>query len=699
MRTLLKLAIAIGSSFVILALLLKLFSSELGPRHRPSIIAALLKTDMGYVAAYAMIFVALWFIRSLRYRTLIQISGEKNVPTLWQMSIVTGIRNMTVDLLPGRLGELSYVGLLNKGYGVKLENCATSLALSIAFDIVALVFIAVFIVLSQVVTGEIEGWAVSALLSAILFAAIAFVSLFIVIPFVNHKFKQGWLLFLTSKKWFNPISELLDRSSQSLLLARKSGKTGKILSLSIVIRVLKYFGLYLLFMAIAKPSFESIVSLSPEKIIGALIGGEVGASLPIPAFMSFGPYEAGSVLIFHLLGVADKAGAFISILGQHIISQVFDYTLGGTLLFLFIMINKTRKKNVSKKPSLALWITTLLVCIAGSGLLAFEYRVSKKMGTPFAPTSPGESKLNESIEWVQQTQSDIAKLKGFAVWSSNRNGNHDILKMTLPDMVISRLTTHSYTEYYPRVSPDGTKILFSRSHEAYVSQRNVVAWDLYLLDLDSNIEKLISEFSTNGSWLNNNEITFLKNGNSVIRYNIDSINSETLYQSGLNNSMPGGALIATPSFNPFTQQLVFTGLQSDIGSNTGYWGTALYREDQNILPIYNGCQIFWSSQGDLLYQVIGSSKGGNQFATINLETLQPSPWLDLDGEFSHEYFPKTSNTDTHLIFSASRGGRKEHEHDLADYEIFIWEIGSNPNKATRLTFHSGNDNWPDVYLE
>ena len=50
-----------------------------------------------------------------------------------------------------------------------------------------------------------------------------------------------------------------------------------------------------------------------------------------------------------------------------------------------------------------------------------------------------------------------------------------------------------------------------------------------------------------------------------------------------------------------------------------------------------------------------------------------------------------------LVFGASRS-EGEHEHDQADYEIFLWQIGSDPTQATRLTFHTGNDNWPDVYI-
>ena len=48
------------------------------------------------------------------------------------------------------------------------------------------------------------------------------------------------------------------------------------------------------------------------------------------------------------------------------------------------------------------------------------------------------------------------------------------------------------------------------------------------------------------------------------------------------------------------------------------------------------------------------------------------------------------------MLGASAGG---HEHDVADYEIFLWQVGAPADQVQRLTFHSGNDNWPDIYTD
>jgi len=143
---------------------------------------------------------------------------------------------------------------------------------------------------------------------------------------------------------------------------------------------------------------------------------------------------------------------------------------------------------------------------------------------------------------------------------------------------------------------------------------------------------------------------------------------------------------------------VFTARQSAIGSNTGHWGTAIETNGSHK-AVYNGCELSWSADGSRLFQVATDGKDGtNRFINVDPETLQVSTLVNLSGEFTHEYWPKESHDGEYLIFGASRD-RQFHEHDTQDYEIFLWKRGSDPSKARRLTFHTGNDNWPDVYIE
>ena len=71
--------------------------------------------------------------------------------------------------------------------------------------------------------------------------------------------------------------------------------------------------------------------------------------------------------------------------------------------------------------------------------------------------------------------------------------------------------------------------------------------------------------------------------------------------------------------------------------------------------------------------------------------------MDLPGRRSHEYFPKLDPSGTWMVWGATQFG---HEHDIADYDLFIWNVNTNQKEgAVRLTFHSGNDRWPDIFLK
>lgn len=703
-KNIVRLAVSVGVSFAILALLLNIFTTGMPDEQRPSVVNALMKSSLSMVLAYLLLYLFTLVIRAYRYQMLIRVSGEQNVPTLRQMALVTGIRNMIVDMLPARLGELGYVGLLNRGYGVKLQHCVSSLSLSIALDFIALLVVVIIIVCSQVIGVGVQGWAIGGLISAFVLSLIAVFGLFSIVPWATQVLSNKTNT-LQSSGWLSKGFGLLSDFNDSLQTARHSGKALPLLGLSVVIRLLKYTGFYLLFMGVAVPNFPTLAALPLGHVVSALIGGEIGASLPIPTFMSFGAYEAGTALVFQLLGVADQAQAFVTMLCVHIWSQLVEYILGGILLAAFILIRRKGQQSASKQAvnspkrkivkfaSLGLAGVVMLV---GSFFLAFQLWAASKLGALSAPDVGGVA--DNVDDWRALSKQHVSNLNGFVVFSSNRDGNHDIFKLNLADYELSKLTTHPHTETYPRISPDGSRLVFARAHQEWVSQRNVVAWDVYILDLNTMQETKVGENGTAPSWLTNNEVTYVQEAIKVVKVDVDSGVKTIVYETGVNNNMPKGSSIYNVKINSKTGQLVFTARQKSIGTSTGHWGTALDTGGVHR-GVMNGCELSWNSAGTSLYQVNPQKEAkGLRIVRVNPDTFEATTAVDLAGEFSHEYWPKESSNGEYLIFGASRGP-KDHEHDTKDYEIFLWKVGSDPTKATRLTFHTGNDNWPDVYIQ
>jgi len=308
-----------------------------------------------------------------------------------------------------------------------------------------------------------------------------------------------------------------------------------------------------------------------------------------------------------------------------------------------------------------------------------------------------KSDLGDDSVWLKQSKQAVSDVDGFVVFSSNRDGNHDIFKLDLTSYELSKVTRHPHTETYPRISSDGKRVVFARAHQPWVSQRNTLLWDVYVVDLQSKEETLVGRGGTAPFWIGDDEITYLKDATTVMKVNVVTLQSEILYQTGVNNSMPVGAHIQNPKYNPQTKQIVFTGRQNQIGMHTGFWGTAL-SDGETHQGVHNGCELSWNSAGNELFQVAGGGRSDTlRIASVDPESLHLSTLIDLEGEFSHEYWPKESQNGKYMVFGASRS-KKEHTHDEADYEIFLWKSGSKPQEAIRLTFNTANENWPDVFI-
>jgi hypothetical protein len=84
------------------------------------------------------------------------------------------------------------------------------------------------------------------------------------------------------------------------------------------------------------------------------------------------------------------------------------------------------------------------------------------------------------------------RLGGLVVWSSNRTGNHELYLLDLKSGTVRQLTHTPYVEFFSRFSPDGRRIVFTRSQREYVSFRDSTAWDVYVISTDGTGERLLA---------------------------------------------------------------------------------------------------------------------------------------------------------------------------------------------------------------
>jgi hypothetical protein len=313
-----------------------------------------------------------------------------------------------------------------------------------------------------------------------------------------------------------------------------------------------------------------------------------------------------------------------------------------------------------------------------------------------APTG-SEAKID--AEESAKIKAVSAKVKGRIVWSSSRLGNHDLFAMDTDGSNLAQLTRGEPVDWFPRYSPDGKQILFVRSKKGWVSERDANAegkWDLYLMPSDGGGEPAKAvENASWGTWVAGDEILFVRS-TRIYRKKLGASEETLLVDS---QSVPDldGALLQQPQMSRDGKFIAITLRGSK--RETGIWDVGA----KTWTRTGDGCQINWTPDGRAVYWVHPTGNGNSRVFRVetNEGRLAADPpddqktFIDLPGRRSHEYFPELSDDGGFLVWAATIRG---HDHDIADYEIYLWQVGSPPDQAARLTFHSGNDRWPDIFV-
>ncbi len=705
MKTLTRLAVSAACSVLVLGMLLSLAGS-LGADVSPSdVVAALRSAVAALVGVYALCQLVQALARAQRARVLLRASlpPEAPVPGLFRMLLVTFVRGACADMLPARIGELSYVAMLNRGCAVPAADCLSSLSIGLLFD-----FLALLAVLAVAVPAAAQG--LSLVGSMVVLAAVCAVGvalLFFALPVAAAWRWERFALF----RW-RPVAALvkLARDVAAAVVAVRRGRVaGRVLALSLAVRAAKYAGLYVLFVAVTRPLWPALSRASVPAVLVALIAAEGAASLPVPTFLSFGSYEAGGLAALTALGFP-AGDSLVAMTAMHLLSQVVDYSLGGLafLVFSWGAPGAPEKPDRKAKPiqhsafSIQHFLPLVLSIIFLFLSLLFAARQARAIQKRGRLTAPPRGEAVEPTP--AEAAARDAMLRAFGgriVWSSNRSGSHDIWILDGPGAQPRRLTRSTFTDTYPRFSPDGTMVAFSRSTEPWVSQRNFDKWDTWVLDLATGEERLVATNAYQACWCDTNALVFVRaGGTQLVRAATGGEKEEILLESGVPPlgdgdlvTLPDAQPNAAPSGDrvPFLFLLTLRGKHratAEFVPGTGFRDVS----GQLLSDIAGGCQMVWRGDGIAWIDHPGRMK--NAIYTMAGRGHSPAEvLLDDPGAWSHEYFPRFTADGRWLVYGASTG---KHEQDSADYEIFLWDTADTNAPPARLTFHTGNDCWPDI---
>jgi dipeptidyl aminopeptidase/acylaminoacyl peptidase len=284
------------------------------------------------------------------------------------------------------------------------------------------------------------------------------------------------------------------------------------------------------------------------------------------------------------------------------------------------------------------------------------------------------------------------QLTGQIVWSSNRSGNHELYLLDLGSRTVRKLTNTPYVEFFSRFSPDGRRIVFTRSQKEYVTFRDTTAWDVYVMNADGTGERLLARHGYSPQWTPDGNAIIFSRAGRVVRLELDGggAGRESILLDGSGVDGIRGD-VETPELSPDGTRLAVTARSREYG---GVAVIDLATRTATRLSPGSACQLTWMPGSEALLWMESGGNGGTQIMKGGVG-LPRQVFMDLPGAYSHEYFPRVSGDGRWLVWGAAAQG---HEHDRADYEIFVWPVGRPTSEVVRLTHHPGNDQWPDIHL-
>ncbi len=331
-------------------------------------------------------------------------------------------------------------------------------------------------------------------------------------------------------------------------------------------------------------------------------------------------------------------------------------------------------------------------CIAG---LSGEASAAARPGKPGSPSWEEEEAMKGLKEQLE-AHGRAARI----VWSTSReSGRHDIFIMNADGSDKKALTQSDHVDWFPRFSGDGRSVIYCRSKRSWESETNAKhanRWNIWQVAVDGTGETEIIENAVWGTWTPDGKILFSR-GPTAHVYDPET-KEEKLLIDGAAHIQPR-VVLQQPQLSPDGKYVAIT--LRGRKRETGIWDLG----NETWTKVAGGCQINWFPSGERAIRVNeNTGRGKTEIFAFDVKDGAPVDerpsynelrFMDLPGRRSHEYFPQFSRDGNWLVWCATDRG---HDHDIYDYEVFIWRVGTPPEEAARLTFHTGNDRWPDIFV-
>lgn len=650
-------------------------------RHvRPGDVLDLLRNaELRGIAMFAVLSLTTSGFRLWRYQVLLRFAGYKAPPG--QLFLIVLVRNAFSDLLPARLGTLIDVYFFTTRLGIPLAAAMSTFSITFVFEILAL---SPLIVLAAWRTSGGGALPVSGLLSGGLVLLGVTGAILAVMPWgfgVAATAMRRW--WPRGERWRERIAMLLEQTGAGVRRVQAAGLYGRVLALSVLLRLGKYASLYVFLYALLSPMNYEWSDLDPARVFLGLCASEMAASLPISGIAGFGVYEGTWAVVFQLLGFAPEIAKMTSI-AHHLFTQAWGYGIGIAALFLLMLPVWSRRVAAPARSAVRdrplLFYAKLVAAGVVPTLLAMGIA---RLPRPVAAHAAGPADRPSPAE-LQALRMTGAEFGGEIVFDSTRSGTFGIWRIRLdgsPPVAIADGPEH---EMYPDVSPDDAWIVYARS--VACSKRSPS--EIRICRPDGSDDRCLAKDGTFPTFApDGRTVLFERDRARVMSVPIEGGEPREIFPGSA--GFQGGAVVK-PRISPDGSQIAFI---SNRGGRRGWQVWIADLRTGNATHLGAGCEPMWHPDGrHLIYIREGGMKQGTGIATRPVQKGEPQVLLDRDAPFGHEYFPAVTADGRWLLWGACRPGEHDHLSYKSNYQIFLRRLPDGT--PIRITFDGWNNRWP-----
>jgi uncharacterized protein (TIRG00374 family) len=633
------------------------------------------------VAMFMALSLATSVARWWRYDLLLRHSGY--AAPRGQLFLVVLVRNALSDLLPARLGTLVDVYFFTTRMRIPLSAAASCYSITFLFELIALaplVLIAAFDL--GVATAVLPP---SGLLFAGTLLLAVTVGVLLALPWGFGLAAQMAKRMANSERLkTDRLAKFLDETREEIERVRKAGLYGRVLALSILLRLGKYSSLYVFLHALLAPLGYTWVQLPASRVFIGLCAAELAASLPISGIAGFGAYEGAWSLVFQLLGFPPGIAKMTSI-AHHLFTQAWGYGLGlSALVVLFCPVWRRREARpvtaALLRPAVFYAQLTVVVLTVAGVLAAVQV-------LPLPPptrvrTAPVDSPTSDDLERFAQWRAEFG---GDLIFDSTRSGTFGIWRLDTTRGELRCVADSPQHEIYPDPSPDGHWIVYARC--LTLARRSPS--EIRICRADGSDDRRLADngtfptFSPDGRW-----VYFEQDRTRVMVVPVEGGTPQQVFPGPRGF---GGAQIVKPRIAPDGRHVVFI---SNRGGGRGWqtWVADLHTGEARHLG--SGCEPSWFPDGQRIVFVREGDALRERTGIMQrrLDSLAEEVLVDQDAPLGHEYFPSVTPDGLWLLWGACRPGQHEHLDPSSNYQLFARRLPEGP--IVRLTFDGWNNRWP-----